>query len=102
MTFFKSATVAAAMSFALLGASLGGAFAQGNDPWDIRERTAYVVMMDGTMKTMRISDDGMKMLMKKAKAVPRGMVFFMNNGKLYMVNAASMFDRSSGGALFSR
>lgn len=102
MSSIKSALVAGGMSLALLGSSLTGAFAQSNDPWDVRERTAYVVMMDGTMKTMRISDDGMKMLMKKAKAVPRGMVFFMNNGKLYMVNAASMFDRSSGGALFSR
>ena len=56
------------MSLALLTTSLTGALAQGgNDPWDIRERTAYVVMMDGTMKTMDISDDGMKMLMKKGK-----------------------------------
>ncbi len=102
MSVIKSALVAGGMAVALLGTSLTGAFAQGNDPWDIKDRTAYVVMMDGTMKSMRISDEGMKMLMKKAKAVPRGMVFFMNNGKLYMVNAASMFDRSSGGALFSR
>jgi hypothetical protein len=102
MSFVKSALVASGMSFALLTASLTGALAQGNDPWDVKERTAYVVMMDGTMKTMRISDGGMKMLMKKAKLVPRGMVFFMNNGQLYMVQANSMFDRSSGGALFSR
>jgi hypothetical protein len=98
MSLIKSALVAGGMSLALMT----GALAQGNDPWDIKERTAYVVMMDGTMKTMRISDDGMKMLMKKAKKVPRGMVFFMNNGQLYMVQASSMFDRSSGGALFSR
>ena len=38
----------------------------------------------------------------RAVMVPRGMVFFMNNGQLYMVQANSMFDRSSGGALFSR
>ncbi len=94
----KSALVAVGISLALVS----GAFAQGNDPWDIRERTAYVVMMDGTMKTMRITDNGMAMLMKKAKAVPRGTVLFMNDGQLYMVNGASMFDRSSGGALFSR
>jgi len=99
MSFIKSALVAGAMSLSLVS----GAFAQGgNDPWDIRDRTAYVVMMDGTMKTMAITDKGMAMLMKKAKKVPRGMVFFMNNGQLYMVSAASMFDRSSGGALFSR
>ena len=98
MSFIKSALVAGGMTLALVTAT----FAQDNSPWDIKERTAYVVMMDGTMKTMTITDKGMAMLMKKAKKVPRGMVFFMNNGQLYMVNAASMFDRSSGGALFSR
>jgi hypothetical protein len=95
----KSALVAAGMSLALAS----GAVAQGgSDPWDIRERTAYVVSMDGKMKTMTISDKGMSMLMRKAKKVPRGMVFFMNDGSLYMVNASTMFDRASGGALFAR
>jgi hypothetical protein len=99
MSFIKSALVAGAMSLALVTSA---AAQGGGDPWDIRDRTAYVVMMDGTMKTMTITDKGMAMLMKKAKKVPRGMVFFMNNGQLYMVNAGSMFDRASGGALFSR
>jgi hypothetical protein len=95
---FKSALTAAAMSLALVtGASAGE-----NNPWDMRDRTAYVVMMDGTMKTMDISDKGMGMLMRRAKKVARGTVFFMNNGQLYMASAASMFDRASGGAVFSR
>src|SRR4249920_1935603 len=98
MSVIKSALVAAGMSFALVS----GAFAQGNDPWDLKERSAYVLMMDGTMKVMAISDKGMTMLMKRAKLVPRGTVIFMNNGKLYMVSGAAMFDRTSGGALFSR
>jgi hypothetical protein len=98
MSFIKSALVAGGMML-----SLGThAMAQDNSPWDVRERTAYAVMMDGTMKTMTISDKGMKMLMKHARKVPRGTVFFMNNGQLYMASAASMFDRASGGALFSR
>jgi len=54
------------------------------------------------MKTMDITDKGMGMLMRRAKKVPRGTVLFMHNGQLYMANAASMFDRASGGALFSR
>ena len=96
MSLIKSALVAGGMSLALLT----GAFAQGNEPWDIKERTAYVVMMDGTMKTVRLGDKGMAMLMKSAKKVPRGMVIFMNNGQLYMVNASKMFDRA-GNAMFS-
>lgn len=98
MSFIKSALVAGGMMLAL-GTH---AMAQDTGPWDVRERTAYVVSMDGTMKTMAISEKGMAMLMKRAKKVPRGMVFFMHDGALYMVNAASMFDRASGGALFSR
>ena len=34
------------------------------------------------------------MLMRKAKAVPRGTMFFTNNGRLYM--ASGMFDRAGG------
>jgi hypothetical protein len=98
MSLIKSATVAACMSMAFATA----AFAGENAPWDMRERMAHVVMLDGSMKTMEISDKGMAMLMRRAKKVPRGTVFFMNNGQLYMASAASMFDRASGGAVFSR
>jgi hypothetical protein len=94
----KSALVAAGMTLTLAS----GAFAGENNPWDMRDRTAYVVMMDGTMKTMDITDKGMGMLMRRARKVARGTVFFMNNGQLYMASAASMFDRASGGAVFSR
>ena len=94
MSLIKSALVAAGMSLLATGA-----FAQGNEPWDLKERTAYVVMMDGTMKTMRVSDKGMAMLMKSAKRVPRGTVFVMSGGQLYMVNASKMFDRA-GNAMF--
>jgi len=90
MSLIKSALVAGGMSLALMT----GALAQGNEPWDIKERTAYVVMMDGTMKTVRLGDKGMTMLMKGAKRVPRGTAFVMSGGQLYMVNASKMFDRA--------
>ena len=95
MSLIKSALVAGGMSVALMT----GALAQGNEPWDVKERTAYVVMMDGTMKTVRLGDKGMAMLMKGAKKVPRGTVFVMSGGQLYMVNASKMFDRA-GNAMF--
>jgi len=98
----KSALLATGMTVALLATGLSASAQGGGDPWDIRERTAYAVMMDGTMRTMAISDHGMAMLMRHARKVPRGTVLFMNNGQLYMTSAASMFDRASGGALFSR
>jgi len=98
MFFVKSAIAAGAVSLALASTALAGE----NNPWDMRDRTAYVVMLDGTMKSMDITDKGMGMLMRRAKRVPRGTVFFMSNGQLYMASAASMFDRASGGAVFSR
>jgi len=51
-------------------------------------------MMDGKMMRMNIGDKGMTMLMKNAKKVPRGTVFVMSGGQLYMVNASKMFDRA--------
>ena len=98
MSLIKSALIAGGMSLAFASAAV----AAETNPWDLRDRTAYVVMMDGTMKTMAITDKGMGMLMRRAKKVPRGTVLFMSNGQLYMASAASMFDRASGGALFSR
>jgi len=90
MSFTKTALIAAGISMALLT----GAVAQNLEPWDIREHTAYVNTMDG--KTMRVSmsDKGMVTLMKGAKRVPRGTVFVMSGGQLYMINAAKMFDRA--------
>lgn len=91
MSLLKSTLVAGGMTLALV---TGAAAQGGGEPWDIRERTAYVVMMDGTMKSMRLGDKGMAMLMKRAKKVPRGTVLIMSGGDLYMVNASKMFDRA--------
>jgi hypothetical protein len=92
MTLARSAALAAGMTLALMT----GALAQGTgfQPWDLQERQAYVVMMDGTMKTMRIGDKGYGALMKAAKRVPRGTVFIMSNGGLYMAHASKMFDHA--------
>jgi hypothetical protein len=90
MSFSKTALIAAGMSIALLS----GAAAQNLEPWDIREHTAYVITMDGKMMRMTMSDKAMATLMKGAKRVPRGTVFVMSGGQLYMVNAAKMFDKA--------
>ena len=70
------------------------ALAQDTSPWDLRERNAYVMDMQGKMWSTRVGDKGMAMMMRKAKAVPRGTTFFTNNGRLYM--ASGMFDRAGG------
>jgi hypothetical protein len=88
MSLIKTALVAGAMTVAYMS----GAVAQNLEAWDIRERSAYVVMMDGSMKVVSLGDKGMAMLMKGAKKVPRGTAFVMSGGNLYMVKAARMFD----------
>jgi len=87
-----------------LGAALiaAPALAQEASPWDLRDRNAYVLDMQGKMWSKPMTTAQWTMAVRSARAVPRGTVFFMNNGQLYMASAASMFDRASGGALFSR
>jgi hypothetical protein len=80
---------------AALIAMASPAMAQDNSPWDLRERNAYVLDMQGKMWSTRIGDKGMSMIMRHARAVPRGTVFFTNNGRLYMASAG-MFDRAGG------
>ena len=69
------------------------AMAQETSPWDLRERNAYVMDMQGKMWSTRVSERGMSMMMRNARAVPRGTVFFQTNGKLYMASRG-MFDRA--------
>jgi hypothetical protein len=69
------------------------AMAQDTSPWDLRERNAYVMDMQGKMWSTRVSDRGMTMMMRNARAVPKGTVFFMSNGRMYMASRG-MFDRA--------
>jgi hypothetical protein len=94
MSFTKTAIATAGMSLALLTGALAQGAGGGLEPWDVRERSAYIVMMDGKMMRMSVGDKGMAMLMKGARRVPHGTVFVMSGGQLYMVNAAKMFDRA--------
>ena len=69
------------------------ALAQGAQPWDLRERNAYVLDMQGKMWSKPISQKGWAMMTRSARAVPRGSVFFMQNGQLYMARTG-MWDRA--------
>jgi outer membrane lipoprotein-sorting protein len=72
------------------------ALAQDTAPWDLRERNAYVLDMQGKMwSTQKINAQGWTMMTRRAKAVPKGTVFFMTNGRLYMASNG-MFDRAGG------
>ena len=59
----------------------------------MQEGKAYVVDMQGNMKMMQPKDQGMAMMKKRAEPVPKGMVFFMNSGRLYMMQGnRSLFE----------
>ncbi|MEJ0076693.1 MAG: hypothetical protein WDO17_14815 [Alphaproteobacteria bacterium] len=77
------------------------ALAQGAEPWDLRERNAYILDMQGKMWSTRMTTNAWTLAVKNARAVPRGTVLFMNNGRLYMTSRG-MFDRAgnwmAGGA----
>jgi hypothetical protein len=90
MSFVKSTIAAGALVLAMLSP----AAAQNPEPWDIRERTAYIVMMDGRTMSVSLNDRAMSTLMRNAKRVAGGTVLIKSGGQLYMVNARKMmFDR---------
>jgi hypothetical protein len=69
------------------------ASAQRGEPWELQEQKAYVVDMQGKMRIMQPKDPNMATMKRRARAVPRGMVFFMNNGRLYMMQGSrSLFE----------
>jgi hypothetical protein len=69
------------------------AMAQDANPWDLRDRNAYVLDMQGKMWSKPMTTAQWNMAVKNARAVPKGTVFFMNNGQLYMASRG-MFDRA--------
>jgi hypothetical protein len=76
---FASAIAAAFATPALAQESVRG--------W--RPGLAYAVGMDGELKVMQPRDPNMAALKKHAKPVPRGMMFFIDNGRVYMIQAAA-------------
>ncbi len=90
MSLLKKALLGAAVTVALATPAL----AQNAEPWDLRDRMAYVVDPTGKMRIMAIGDRGMTMLTKRAKPVARGTVLFMHNGQLYMMSGGAAFDRN--------
>lgn len=83
-------TLAAAGIAALLATP---SFAQQPTSWELQEGKAHVVDMEGKMKVMQPKDKTMETLKKRAKPVPKGTIFFMNNGQLYQAPAnKSLFD----------
>lgn len=68
-----------------------GALAQ--DPMMMKDNGAMTVMPNGEMMIMETVDPAMmEMAMKNAQPVSAGTIFFMNDGKLYMMQDMKMED----------
>lgn len=79
---------------AVLAVVAGPAMAQdGATAWNLAERNAYVLDMQGKMWSTRVSDRGMAMMMRNARLLPRGTVIWQSNGRLYMARAG-LWDRA--------
>jgi hypothetical protein len=78
------------ISILVLAAALGGAtlaFAQsaGPTPWELKPDTGYGYDKDGKTFSYKMGTNNAGKLLKGAKKVPKGTLFFIGeNGQLYM------------------
>ena len=75
---------------AALSALATSAFAQtaAPTPWDLKPDTGYAYDKEGKTFTYKMGTNNAGLLLKGAKKVPKGTLFFMgHNGQLYMRSA---------------
>jgi hypothetical protein len=86
MTKFAKAFVAAAAFGAL--ATAAWAQAASPSPWELRPDRGYAYGKDGKLLTYKMGTNNAGLLLKGAKKVPKGTLFFIGqNGQLYMRTA---------------
>ena len=82
MTGFSIKTV---FFTAALTALSNVAFAQGATPWELKPDTGYAYDKEGKTFSYKMGTNNAGTLLKGAKKVPRGTLFFIGqNGQLYM------------------
>src|SRR6516165_1778752 len=75
----------ALLALAALGASITLAFAQAAEPWDLKPDMGYAYGKDGKLLAYKMGTNNAGDLLKGAKKVPKGTLFFIGaNGQLYM------------------
>jgi hypothetical protein len=73
------------MLAAALAAFSGPAFAQAATPWELKPDMGYAYGKDGKTLAYKMGTNNAGLLLKGAKKVPRGTLFFIGeNGQLYM------------------
>ena len=91
MSLLRTALVAGGVMLGLAAISI----AQETQPWDLKERNAYVVDMQGKMRIYQVGEKGAETIMKHARKVEPGTVYFMNKGELHQAQGPGvMFDKA--------
>lgn len=84
MTGFTTKTFLIAAAMTALSTS-AFAQAQGTSPWELKPDTAYGYDKDGKTHSYKMGTNNAGTLLKGAKKVPKGTLFFLGqNGQLYM------------------
>ncbi|MCA6099577.1 hypothetical protein [Bradyrhizobium australafricanum] len=82
MTHFLTKTFIATAAFAALATC---AFAQEAAPWELKPDMGYAYDKDGKTWSYKMGTNNAGTLLKGAKKVPKGTLFFIGqNGQLYM------------------
>ena len=82
----KTVVMAAALGLATaLAAPSTSAFAQAAEPWELKSDTGYAYGKDGKTFSYKMGTNNAGQLLKGAKKVPKGTLFFIGqNGQLYI------------------
>jgi hypothetical protein len=84
MTKFSTRMIVSAFSLAALPAA-AWAQAAAPTPWELKSDTGYVYDKEGKTFSYKMGPNNAGLLLKGAKKVPRGTLFFIGqNGQLYM------------------
>ncbi|WP_249158902.1 hypothetical protein [Bradyrhizobium tropiciagri] len=83
--FFSARTFLIAAAAAGLAVAGPSARAQDATPWELKPDMGYAYGKDGTTQSYKMGTNNAGTLLKGAKKVPRGTLFFIgHNGQLYM------------------
>jgi hypothetical protein len=73
------------MAAVVLAALTAPAFAEAGTPWELKENMGYAYGKDGKTLAYKMGTSNAALLLKGAKKVPKGTLFFIGqNGQLYM------------------
>lgn len=84
------------MAAAALAALSAPAFAQAATPWELKPDMGYAYAKDGKTLAYKMGTNNAGLLLKGAKKVPKGTLFFLGqNGQLYMRKGPYLNDDGS-------